>query len=541
MWRKKKTPLPEAGLSGSSEPLVAAEELRKVGNQYCNKGDFADACFWYDKGLLALEDAKFEEAEKDKAASQLRVAMHLNLSLTHLRRGSVYCQAADQVGLPAFSNTWEQSLLHAVRHGDAALAIEPENEKGLLRRGCARSRLSELEGHEAEAASATADLERVLEMNPDNKEAQKQLKMRKQYDSQRPAVCKNCVRADADGQPVLSAVRVRFVNYEDEAELAGVSLDLRAGRCLGLFSDSSSGLSTLARVLSGKLMPSRGKLIHHGKMYVPPGAPVSTSIWVLVSSISFVIFLGMLLGLDPLNGKNVAWLAENATHVELTVVCGFLLIILIAIKLRFDRTQAHKTVHSVVHVVSDPLAVKDIPAAKTVEDIICSSLPKHLSSEQRHSRALAMIKASGCEPKGKDYANMRFGDLSAAQKHLVNLLRCVASCPDILICEDVLGSLEVAQRPRVLHMLRRMKEELRISILYISADLQQLRVVADTVGHLQAGSIVEHGQTAEVLDSPMHEDTKASVSALKANDESLSKSVGALANDADLAGDWLPR
>ena len=45
--------------------------------------------------------------------------------------------------MPAFVGQWKQSLVDAIKHSDCALAMDPENEKGYLRRGCARSKLCE--------------------------------------------------------------------------------------------------------------------------------------------------------------------------------------------------------------------------------------------------------------------------------------------------------------------------------------------------------------------------------------------------------------
>merc|ERR1711865_691263 len=100
-----------------------------------------------DEALRTVKEAEAELEEKE-SASDLILSLHLNLALTHLRRGSIYCSAAENLAMAAFTKEWKHSLLTAIEHGNCALAIDANNEKGLLRRGCGRSRLSEMAGYE---------------------------------------------------------------------------------------------------------------------------------------------------------------------------------------------------------------------------------------------------------------------------------------------------------------------------------------------------------------------------------------------------------
>merc|ERR1712078_869387 len=105
--------------------------------------------------------------------------------------------------------------------------------------------------------------------------------------------------------------------------------------------------------------------------------------------------------------------------------------------------------------------------------------------------------------------------LSGGQKHLMYVLRCLSRNPDVLICDEVLGGLDAYRQPRVLHMLQRMKCELGTSLLYISTELHQMRIIADSVAYLSRGRISEFGPAEDVLESPKHPDTAEYVTCFK--------------------------
>merc|ERR1712178_274650 len=193
------------------------------------------------------------------------------------------------------------------------------------------------------------------------------------------------------------------------------------------------------------------------------------------------------------------------------------------------------------------------------EDYIGEKMSKNLSSEERRRRVIAMLKASGFqmynqttgEPTGnpEEYVRdgLKYGSLSGGQKHLMYVLRGLAAAPDVLVCDEILGGLDAFRQPRVLHMLRRMKEEMTTAILYIGTELSQLRLICDDIGYLSGGVISELGPAEDLLDCPKHPDTKEYVSSYRSLPGchviggKLAENYTGLKGDADIEGDWLPR
>jgi len=326
-----------------------------------------------------------------------------------------------------------------------------------------------------------------------------------------------------------------------------------------LFGNNSAGKTTLARLLSHKLSASGGAVEHHG---TPRGKDDKKSVntWfmpLIVTALiggALALEAGLLMGEETVRGLSAnmsAWhwaaIVASAVIVTLTVSCAF--------RMWRARREARRVV---LHVTSETSDKEDISGAKTVEDAIGENLPRGLSKDQRRDKVIAMLKAANFqmynqatgEPVGSpaDYVRdkLRFGTLSGGQRHLIYVLRNFASNPDVIVGDELLGGLDAFRQPRVLHMLRRMKEEAGTAILYIGTELHQLRLVADSLGFMSGGKICELGPAEEVMDFPKHPATKDYISMFRGLPGGrvlggkLAESYTALAGDPDLAGPWLP-
>jgi len=254
--------------------------------------------------------------------------------------------------------------------------------------------------------------------------------------------------SEQDGASPLLEVRDLRIAFGAQEAVRGVSFAIAPGETLGLVGESGSGKSATSLAMMRLL---------------PPSARVSGSI--------------------QLDGEELLTLSEE--------------------KMRRLRGQ------SVAMVFQEPMTALN-PVMKVGRQIAEAWLAHHPKTPRREVRErvlAAMHEVALPEPERRidDYPHQ----FSGGQRQRIVIAMALICKPRLLIADEPTTALDVTVQAQVLALLKQLREQHGLAMLFISHDLAVVGQVADRIAVMRHGEIVEQGAALQVLTRPQHEYTRS--------------------------------
>jgi ABC-type glutathione transport system ATPase component len=162
-------------------------------------------------------------------------------------------------------------------------------------------------------------------------------------------------------------------------------------------------------------------------------------------------------------------------------------------------------------IFQDPYASLDprFTAGRTIaEPMIIHGLATRREAAERAGEFLRLVGL------GPDAASRYPHQFSGGQRQRIAIARALAAEPRVLIADEPTSALDVSVQAQVLDLLRRLRAERGIAMVFISHDLAVVRQIADRVAVMRAGRILELGPTEAIFTASAHAYTRALLSAV---------------------------
>jgi ABC-type dipeptide/oligopeptide/nickel transport system ATPase component len=234
--------------------------------------------------------------------------------------------------------------------------------------------------------------------------------------------------------------------------LSGINLDVAAGECVGLVGESGSGKTAILLSILGLL---------------PPNAEVQGSIR----------FHGDELAGMPLEGLN---------------------------QIRGTR---------IAMIFQDPMSALN-PYMRIIDQL--SEVPRvhgGLSRRAAEQRALEMLEAVHIgEPRRR--ARQYPHELSGGMRQRVMIAMALIGEPELVLADEPTTALDVTVQAQILELLQEMRERTGAALLLVTHDLGIVAQLADRIGVMRGGHLVEQGDSVELFEHPQHDYTRSLLAAI---------------------------
>jgi oligopeptide/dipeptide ABC transporter ATP-binding protein len=158
----------------------------------------------------------------------------------------------------------------------------------------------------------------------------------------------------------------------------------------------------------------------------------------------------------------------------------------------------------------------------TIKSIVEEGLVVHRmgTKTERLEKVKDTLRKVGLDPS---YINRYPHEFSGGQRQRISVARALALNPRFMVLDEPISALDVSIQSQIINLLNDLKEEFKLTYLFISHDLSAVKYISDRVAVMYLGEIVETATSDELYINPRHPYTKALLSAIPSMDPKTKK------------------
>ena len=182
---------------------------------------------------------------------------------------------------------------------------------------------------------------------------------------------------------------------------------------------------------------------------------------------------------------------------------------------RLTKTELRSLRTEIQLIFQDPYS--SLPPRMTIGEILCEPVKVHniVPKDQVYEHVHKVMKMCGLQPQ---YFDRYPHEFSGGQRQRICIARALVVNPKLVICDEPVSALDVSIQAQIINLLKQLQNELGLTYMFISHDLSVVKYITDSIMVMYLGNVMEHGDTDDIFENPLHPYTKALFSAVPVPD-----------------------
>jgi len=183
-------------------------------------------------------------------------------------------------------------------------------------------------------------------------------------------------------------------------------------------------------------------------------------------------------------------------------------------------------------VFQDPYA--SLNPRMTVGDIVGEAIDIHKLAANKKDRRDRIVELLSLVGLNTEHANRYPHEFSGGQRQRVGIARALAVSPEFIVCDEPISALDVSIQAQVVNMFESLQENMGLTYLFISHNLSVVNHIANRIGVMYLGKLVELASSNELTYNSLHPYTRSLISAIPVADPKIARNAKRIILTGDL-------